>query len=312
MGKYIVIGGPTACGKTALAVELALRLGGEVISADSMQVYRRMDIGTAKPTPEERRGVPHHLLDVAEPEEIFNVLEFQRQATQCLGEIFRRGKVPIVAGGTGFYLNALLRATEFVPAQADREFRASLYAEAAAGVDLHSRLSAVDREAAQAIHPNNLRRIVRALEYFHATGEPISRHNAREKNRPQDPAALVFLLEGDRQALYRRIDARAQAMVRRGLPAETQALLDAGCGETVPALGGLGYKEMILHLRHGLPLPEATALLQQNTRHYARRQITWFKNQCEGFRFNVDVFGNYSIMVETLLEIFSREENTHE
>ena len=262
----LVVAGPTASGKTGVAVELALALSGEVVSADSMQVYRGLDIGTAKATPAERRGVPHHLIDVAGPEEDYSVVRYQQEARAAIREIAGRGRLPILAGGTGFYINAVVKDTRFTEEHTDPALRERLYA----------------RAAAAAIHPNNVRRTARAVEYYLLTGERLSEHNARESERESPYALHFFVLTMARDALYARIEERVDDMLRQGLLEEARGLLLAGYDKSLPAMRGLGYKELFPYLEGQCSLDEAVARLKTNTRRYAKRQLTWFAHQSSG------------------------------
>jgi len=279
MTPLLVIVGPTATGKSALAVECCLRLEGEIVSADSMQVYRHMDIGTAKPTPEERRGVAHHCIDLVEPDEEYSVARYKRDAEAAIADIYARGKLPMLCGGTGLYVKAVLYGLDLPIAAADWDLRKRLEDEArrlgAAG--LHERLRQVDPQVAARIHPNNIRRVVRALEVFALTGRPMSSyHRLDHQPRPQYNV-LAFGLNLPRAELYRRIDARVEAMMRRGLLEEVRWLLDHGYSEHLVAMKGLGYRQLALHLRREVDLHSAVYLIKRDTRHYARRQLTWFR-----------------------------------
>ena len=278
--KILAIVGPTASGKTALSVELALRLGGEVISCDSMQVYRGMDIGTAKPTVEERCGVVHHLFDVKEPDDPFSAMDYALLAEQAVNDIVSRGKLPIFCGGTGLYLDAFLRGGMPETPGADPVLRAEL-AEIAAtrGAEfLHAELAAVDPESAAATHANNVRRVIRALEIYRLTGTPKSEWDRRTRELPcRYNAAVLGLSFADRALLYERIDRRVEIMLEDGLLEETSALLQAGVFERSPtAAAAIGYKEILPFLRGECTREEAVEELKTATRRYAKRQLTWF------------------------------------
>lgn len=268
-------------GKTAASVQLAKAIGGEIISADSMQVYRHMDIGSAKITTEEMDGVPHHLIDVLDPWEPFNVTVFQKLAKAAVKEIYEHGRIPIVAGGTGFYIQALLYDIDFTKQPADGVIRRELeQLEKEKGPDfLHQLLRSIDEESAASIHANNVKRVIRAIEYYRQTGEPISVHNRREREKESPYAALYYVLNTDRPLLYERIDRRVDQMLRSGLVAEVQALKESGCTKEMVSMQGLGYKEILDYLDGACTLQEAVCLLKQNTRHFAKRQITWFKRE---------------------------------
>ncbi len=277
--RLLVIAGPTAAGKTALAVELALRLGGEVISADSMQIYRGMDIGTAKATAEELRGVPHHLLDVAEPEESYSVARWAETAEAAALDIFARGRLPIVAGGTGQYIDALLYPRDFA-SSGDGALRARLGAEydRMGGAAFRERLRMIDPARAEKLSPADKKRLVRAMEVYLLTGETISAHDARTKALPPRFDSLrVALSFADRAVLYARIDRRVDEMLRRGLLEETAALLARGVQAESTAMQAIGYRECAACLRTGGDLEETAAQIRQASRRYAKRQLTWLR-----------------------------------
>ena len=285
----IVLTGPTAVGKTALSIRLAKALDGEIISADSMQVYRGMDIGSAKVTKKEMDGVRHHLIDVLEPEEDFNVAAFQRMAKEALEEIYSRGKLPIVAGGTGFYIQALLYDIDFRDDTGEGPIRKEL--EKLAVEYLHSLLQQADPQSADQIHPNNIKRVVRALEYFRQTGEPFSLHNQRERERCSPYHFLYYVICSDRKNLYERIDRRVDAMMADGLLGEVQALKKRGVKRGMTSMQGLGYKEILDYLDGTCSLEEAVYVLKRDTRHFAKRQITWFRREREVRWLKLEDFG---------------------
>ena len=277
----IVLTGPTAVGKTALSIQLARRIGGEIISADSMQVYRHMDIGTAKIRLEEMDGVPHHLIDILEPTEDFNVVRFQALARAAVEDIYSRGKIPIVAGGTGFYIQALLNDIDFTQIDENTQFREEmerLAAEQGAEV-LHERLRAVDPESAEAIHANNVKRVIRALEYYEQTGEKISAHNEAERAKTSPYHFFYYVLNTDRTVLYERIEKRIDEMMEEGLVEEVRQLQAMGCSRDSVAMQGLGYKEILAYLNGEMSLETAVNILKRDTRHLAKRQLTWFRRE---------------------------------
>ena len=279
----IILTGPTASGKTALSVELAKRIGGEIISADSMQVYRHMDVGSAKVTAEEMDGVPHHLIDVLNPQDAFNVVVFQEMAKKAMEEIYRNGHIPIVAGGTGFYIQALLNDIDFTENDGDTEYRQSLEklaAEQGANV-LHEKLRAVDPASADAIHANNVKRVIRALEFYEQTGKRISEHNEEERQKESPYNFAYYVLNMDRARLYSRIDMRVDKMVEDGLVEEVEKLKAMGCTRDMVSMQGLGYKEILDYLAGECSLEEAIYILKRDTRHFAKRQLTWFKREKE-------------------------------
>jgi tRNA dimethylallyltransferase len=280
----IVIAGPTAVGKTAAAIAVARRFGGEIVSADSRQIYRGMDIGTAKPTPEERAAAPHHLLDIRDPDQDFSLADYATAARATIAAIQARGRVPILAGGTPLYVNAIVEGWRVPGVPPDPALRAALEAEAArAGLGpLETRLAAVDPIAA-ARSAGNLRRIVRALEVHELTGVPMS---ALEGKEPPDYPILRTVLSLARPALHARADARVERMLAAGLVAEVRALLDRGYDPALPAMSGIGYAEIVAHLRGDLDLAGAAALIRTNTHRYIRHQETWLRRERDAARFD--------------------------
>ena len=277
--KIVVVCGPTASGKTALSIALAKAFDGEVVSADSMQIYRGMDIGTAKPTLDEREGIPHHMLDVAEPGESYSVSRYVQEATACVEDILSRGKLPIVCGGTGLYIDGLIRGTDFQPAGTDNGIREELEKEwEEQGAEaMMARLAAVDPESAERLHLSDKRRILRALEVYLATGETITAHNARTKAiPPRFEAVMIGLNTQPRDILYGRIDRRVDVMLEQGLLQEVQTLLEKGLLEGTAAQA-IGYKELLAHFRGEMTLDAAADLIRQKSRNYAKRQLTWFR-----------------------------------
>ena len=279
--RVIVITGPTATGKTALGVELALRLDGEIISADSMQIYRRMDIGTAKVTPAETRGVPHHMVDVAEPDESFSVARWVDMAAAAAEDIFARGKVPIIVGGTGLYIDSLLSGRDFAAApDADEGLRTRLNDEydAIGGAAFREKLRAIDPQRAEKLHEADKKRLVRAMEVWLLTGETITEHDARTKALPPRWDSLrIALTYADREKLYERIDRRVDLMVEQGLFDEVQSLLQSGLSDECTAMQAIGYKEPAAYFAGRLSREEAIALIKQESRRYAKRQLTWLR-----------------------------------
>ena len=277
--KIVVICGPTASGKTRLAVELALAHGGEVVSADSMQIYRTMNIGTAKPTPEEMRGVPHHMLDVADPEEDFSVARYVGQARTCVDDILARGRLPIVAGGTGLYIDSLLSGRDFAPFDPDSALRGQLEREFAqkGGQAMLNELEKVDPEAARRLHPNDAKRIVRALEVFRSTGKTITQHNLDTQAIPPRYEAVTLALAFERREdMWARIDRRVDQMMDMGLVEEVRGLLARGVPDKCTAMQAIGYKEMVGALRSGDDVYAGAEEIKLRSRQYAKRQLTWF------------------------------------
>ena len=278
--KILVIVGPTASGKTRMAVELAKAHNGEVVSADSMQIYRRMDIGTAKPTAEEMDGVPHHMIDVADPEEDFSVARYVEMASACVDDIFSRGKLPIVAGGTGLYVDSLLSGRTFAAFSPDSSLRKELEAELAerGGEAMLAELSRVDPEAAARLHPNDHKRIVRALEVYRSTGRTISEHNRETRALPPRYEALTIGLNfQDRADLWARIDQRVDQMAAAGLEREVRELLSSGLSPRCTAMQAIGYKEFVAAVEGTMTWREAEELVKLRSRQYAKRQLTWFR-----------------------------------
>ena len=279
MPSIICVAGPTASGKTALAVELAKLTGGEVVSCDSMQIYKRMDIGTAKPTPDEMQGIPHHMIDVAEPDEDFSVSRYCEMATPIVDDIIARGKTVIIAGGTGLYMDSLIKGNDFAPfpstgvrqrleEQADREGMEAML----------TWLRSVDPEAASKLHLADRKRVIRALEVYLETGETITEHNRRTQAIPPryDPLWIGLDFQ-DRSQLYRRIDLRVELMLKAGLVEEIRSLLASGIPAKCTAMQAIGYKEFVAALEGNGTIEDAAAQVQQSSRHYAKRQLTWFR-----------------------------------
>lgn len=279
MNDLICIAGPTASGKTGLAVALAKALNGEVVSCDSMQIYRGMDVGTAKPTPEEMQGVPHHLLDVADPGEDFSVGRYVRLATEAITDIHSRGRTAIVAGGTGLYLDSLVKGEEFAPPSREGERKFLEEAAEQKGIEyVYDMLMEADPETAERLHLSDRKRIIRAMEVFLITGLPLSWHIAQSRQRPpRYRPAWLGLNFRDRAKLYARIDARVDQMLAQGLEQEVQRLLDAGVDPQTTAMQAIGYKELASALRGECTVEEAASRIKQASRNYAKRQLTWFR-----------------------------------
>ena len=277
----IILTGPTAVGKTAASIGLAKAVEGEIISADSMQVYRGMDIGSAKISRKEMDGVRHYLVDVLEPEEEFNVVKFQRLARQAAEEIYSRNKIPIVVGGTGFYIQALLYDIDFTENDGDISLRQELEktAEEKGPEYLHQLLQEVDPQAARDLHPNNIKRVIRALEFYRQTGQKISEHNRKERAKESPYRYAYFVLTDDRARLYDRIDTRVDAMMEAGLLEEVRSLRDRGVKRSCTSMQGLGYKELYACLEGECSLDEAVRIIKRDTRHFAKRQLTWFRRE---------------------------------
>lgn len=287
MEKVIVIAGPTASGKTALAIELARSLGGEIVSADSMQIYRGMDIGTAKATPEERVLAPHHMLDVAPPEENYSAARYVEDAARCCEDIISRGGVPIIAGGTGLYIDSLISGRSFAARDEDENVRAALYEryDSEGGAAMLDALRKIDPERAARLAPGDRRRIVRALEIYAVTGQTATAHDAATRAiPPRYDTARIVLGFARREALYARIDARVDKMIKDGLFDEVEALLSRGVGAECTAMQAIGYKEAVRALRGEMSRAEAAELIKLNSRRYAKRQMTWFRRWEDALR----------------------------
>lgn len=292
--KLVILAGPTAVGKTGLSIALAKEIGGEIISADSMQVYKYMDIGSAKITPPEMEGIPHYLIDELEPGEEFNVLIFQKKAKAYMEEIYARGHIPILVGGTGFYIQAVLYDIDFTKEQDNHELRRSLEEEAKLRGEkwLHQRLQEVDPVSARMIHANNVKRVIRALEYYQLTGEPISLHNQKQKEKVSPYDFSYFVLTDQRERLYRKIDLRVDEMKKKGLVDEVRKLKEMGYDRSFVSMQGLGYKEILAFLEDEITLEEALYRIKRDTRHFAKRQLTWFKREKEVIWVNKPDFHN--------------------
>ncbi len=290
----MILAGPTAVGKTALSIKLAKALGGEIVSADSMQVYRHMDIGSAKVMPEEMDGVPHHLIDVLEPWEDFNVTRFQAMAKEAVEGIYGRGRIPVIAGGTGFYIQALIYDIDFKKNEGSGEIRRELeqLGNERGSEYLHGLLQKIDPESAALIHANNKKRVIRAIEYYRMTGQPISEHNRLEQEKASPYDVFYYVLDCARETLYTRINRRVDLMMEQGLVNEVCRLKEMGCKRGMTSMQGLGYKEILDYLDGRTSLEEAVCILKRDTRHFAKRQITWFKRE-RGVRWlSLESFGD--------------------
>ena len=290
----LIVAGPTATGKSDSAVELALRMNGEVISADSMQVYRGMDIGSAKVTVGEMRGVPHHLIDCADPSENWNVVRFQKEARRAVQDIASRGRLPMLCGGTGFYIQALLYDIDFTQMEENTPLRDRLSALAAEkGPEaVHALLLEKDPASAAAIHPNNLKRVIRAIEFMEESGGSIAAHNSQQRERESAYRSVFFVLTMDRARLYERIDRRVDIMMERGLVDEVAGLRAMGIQRDSTSMQGIGYKQIYGYLDGEYDLEEAVRLIKRDTRHFAKRQLTWFKREKDVIWTDLDRFGN--------------------
>ncbi len=303
----IVIVGPTAVGKTRLTLRLAQEFGGEIISADSRQVYRGMDIGTAKPTLEERRCVPHHLMDVVTPDETLTLAQYQELAYDAIGDVLARGRVPFLVGGTGQYVKAVVEGWGIPRVPPNEELRAELYrqAEREGEEALHARLRGVDPDAAQRIDPRNVRRVVRALEVYLETGQPISE---LQRKKPPPYRILQIGLTMERQELYRHIDERVDRMIEAGLMEEVRGLVERGYGYDLPSMSGLGYQQTGMYLRGEVSLEEAVLLIKRHTRRFVRHQYNWFRLDDTAIRW-FDVLGDPYEEIQELVALFLEAAN---
>lgn len=304
----IILTGPTAVGKTSLSISLAKAVDGEIISADSMQVYKYMDIGTAKITPEETEGIPHYLISEFEPDEEFNVVKFQEYAKKYIKAIHDKNKIPILVGGTGFYIQAVLYDIEFEETSPDNSYRDELaeLAEKYGPQYLHDMLAKADPASAKAIHPNNVKRVIRALEYIKHTGEPISAHNEAQRKKESPYLYRYFVLNKDREKLYESINKRVDIMIDKGLVDEVKRLRDMDYTKDMVSMQGLGYKEIIDYLEGNCTLEEAIYTIKRDTRHYAKRQLTWFKREKDVIWINKDDFESEKDILEFILENLRR------
>lgn len=309
----IVLTGPTAAGKTELSIALAKKLNGAIISADSMQVYKYMNIGSAKIRPEEMQGVRHYLVDVLDPREEFHVARFQQMAKEAMEEIYRNGQLPIVVGGTGFYIQALLKDIDFDESSGELPCRKELEetARREGGAVLYERLKQVDPESAEAIHPNNVKRVIRALEFYQETGQPISLHNKEQKEKQPPYTYAYFVLNDDRARLYERIDRRVDRMVEQGLVEEVRWLKEHGYDRSLVSMQGLGYKELFPYLDGTCSLEEAVEIIKRDTRHFAKRQITWFKREPDVIWLNQQEFGyDKEKILKRMLELWEERKKS--
>ena len=302
----VVLTGPTAVGKTKLSISLAKALNGEIISADSMQVYKYMDIGSAKITEKEMDGVPHHLIDVLSPFEEFHIVRFQELAKKAMEDIYNRGKTPVFVGGTGFYIQAITKDIDFTEGEEDKQYREELSRLAAEKGNefLHEMLREVDKKSAEEIHANNVKRVIRALEFYKENGFPISQHNEEQKQNETPYNLAYFVLNAPRELLYERIDRRVDEMMENGLVKEVQKLKDMGCRREMTSMQGLGYKEILSFLDGEIPLDEAVRILKRDTRHFAKRQLTWFRRESNVVWVDKDKFAfNDEKILEYMLSV---------
>ncbi len=297
--KIIAVAGPTASGKTALAVEIAKAVGGEIVSCDSMQIYKGLSIGTAKPDADEMQGIPHQMLDFVEPERRYSVADFVEDARACIDDILRRGKIPVIAGGTGLYMDSVLNNISFADFDSDPNFREEMQrkAETEGNDAVHALLQKADPEAAEKIHPNNVRRVIRALEVCKVTGKTFTQVNL-ESVRDAVYDALIIGIDRDREQLYERINLRVDIMLEKGLLAEVKELWEKGIGADTTAMQAIGYKELIQYLEGRCSYDDAVEKIKMESRRYAKRQLTWFRRNPDIVWFNADEDGYYEKVFE--------------
>ena len=305
----VVLTGPTAVGKTELSIQLAQKLDGEIISADSMQIYQKMDIGTAKIRKEEMDGIPHHLIDVLDPSEEFNVARFQEMAKEALAGIYRRERIPLIVGGTGFYIQGLLYDIDFTKEEQDFRYRENLQKKAKeeGAQAIHKMLQAVDPASAQKIHPNNIKRVIRALEFYHLNGRKISEHNEQESRKESPYRFAYFVLNQNRTTLYERINHRVDLMLEAGLVEEVRRLKEAGYGKNLVSMQGIGYKEVLDYLDGKMTLEETADQIKKDTRHFAKRQLTWFGREKEVIMIDKDKYETEEEILEHMLGILKEK-----
>lgn len=306
----VILTGPTAVGKTKLSIALAKAIGGEIISADSMQVYRHMDIGSDKIRSEQMQGVPHYLVDVLEPDEEFHVVRFQQMAKAAIGEIRSHGHIPILVGGTGFYIQAIVKDIDFTENEASpyRQELTALAKEKGAFV-LYQKLQEVDPDSAKIIHANNVKRVIRALEFYQMTGKQISKHNEEQKEKISPYQFAYFVLVDDRARLYARIEQRIDEMLEEGLLEEVKVLKEMGLKRGMVSMQGLGYKELLAYLDGECTLEEAVDQIKKDTRHFAKRQITWFKREQDVIWLSKEAYAyQEDRILEAMLQVLRRKE----
>lgn len=309
MKPMIILTGPTAVGKTELSIGLAKAIDGEIISADSMQVYKKMDIGTAKITSQEMQGIRHYLVDELDPSEEFHIAKFQEMAKKALKEIYERGKIPLIVGGTGFYIQGLLYDIDFTKEEGDKQYRTFLQEiEKKDGKEkLHEMLKEIDPVSAQKIHCNNVKRVIRALEFYHQNGYPISEHNEKESQRESPYQSAYFVLTNQREVLYDRINKRVDLMIEQGLVDEVRQLKKEGYEKSMVSMQGIGYKEVFDYLNGECSMEEMTEQIKKDTRHFAKRQLTWFRREKDTIFIDKSEFKTETEILTYMLEILKQK-----
>lgn len=309
--SIVVIAGPTASGKTAAGIEVAKLLSGEIVSADSMQIYKYMDIGSAKPTLEERQGIPHHMIDVAYPDEEFNVALFRNMAGKIINEIASHGKLPIIVGGTGLYINSLIYPYDFTDSAEDTGYREKLdtLAREKGNEFVHNMLKDIDHESFIRIHPNNLRRVIRALEVYKNTGKTISEYQRESREREREYNTAYIGLTMDRQLLYSRINSRVDTMFEAGLIDEVKRLKEMGYTKNMVSMQGIGYKEIFDYLDNKCTIEETKEIIKQSSRRYAKRQLTWFRRDENIHWYEVDKYASIGELVKNIINYIEEKLN---
>lgn len=309
MKPMVILTGPTAVGKTDLSIKLAKVLDGEIISADSMQVYKKMNIGTAKITPQEMKGIPHHLVDVLDPGEEFHVVRFQQMAKEALQKIYAKGKIPIIVGGTGFYIQGLLYDIDFSKEETDVRYRKELECKAVKeGQEvLHKMLQEIDPVSYEEIHCNNVKRVIRALEFYKINGYPISEHNKKERQKESPYNFAYFVLNHNREILYDRINRRVDGMVEQGLIEEVRSLKEEGYEKSMVSMQGIGYKEVFEYLEGKNSRQEAIEHIKKDTRHFAKRQLTWFRRERDVVMVDKSEFKNEEEILAFMTDILKEK-----
>lgn len=313
MKDLFILAGPTAVGKTDISIKLAKKLNGEIISADSMQIYKYMDIGSAKITKEEMQGVPHYLIDVVEPHENFNVSEYKKMTQESINNILGRGKLPMLVGGTGLYINSLIYNYDFTEAGNDEEYRSYLQslAETEGKEYVHGLLKNIDMESFNRLYPNDLKRVIRALEVYKLTGKTISEFNEENDIYDIPYNVFYFVLNMDREKLYDRINRRVDIMLEQGLIDEVKKLKSMGYTADMQSMKGIGYKEILYYLDGNISLDEAIYLIKKGSRNYAKRQLTWFRKDKRVIWIDKDQFNNEDEIVNSILEKFNNLKKSH-
>lgn len=303
--KILVLGGPTAVGKTDLSIKLAKELNGEIISADSMQIYKKMDIGSAKVTKEEMNGVVHHMIDIVEPDKEFTVSDYKKIGDEIIKDILSRNKMPIIVGGTGLYINALTCNMDFTEGSSDMEYREKLneLAKEKGNKYIHNILNEVDKKSAESIHMNNLKRVIRALEVYHITGKPFSSFDLGEKMYESEYDIDYYVLTMDREKLYNRINRRVDIMIDKGLIDECEYLKSIGLTKENQSMQGIGYKEILLYLENKVTLDESIEMIKKGSRNYAKRQLTWFRRDKRVKFLDKDILSEEEIQTKIINDI---------